>query len=360
MRNIGFLAFGVTTCALVPTALHFVQAGPNQVAKLVAPDMTSIQVNGAKVDVVADRGLIDAGGKVHVTLTATADKRVAIPLTVLVYEARGTGGGRVEEPPGRIAREDVRLDVKDGKTSQTLAFALPGVPAEYMDGTAVFGHYTVLVMPPKLADRLEKARHRVKIAMADISDPNNFMEEYRTLGDSDGDAGSDQAATGPVARVEVSTRTVSDDLRIVAPDTARAASDIAVKVRVKNPTKEAFSAITLTLAAEPREIEGGGLGAWAGLGSDNVQIDAPTGPFALGAHETKELVFHVRAKTAGTLGLFASVECGTDDNADHGCYTPAAHLLPDHALDAIDILPVPDADAAPPVTAQADTAGAKQ
>jgi hypothetical protein len=345
MRNLGLLAFGITTCALVPTTLHFVQAGPNQVAKLVAPDMTSIQVDGAKVDVVADRGLVDAGGQVHVTLSATADKRVAIPLTVLVYEARGTGGGRVDAPPQRVDRRDVRLDVKDGKTSQTLAFTLRGFLAQYMDGQAVFGHYTVLVMPTKAANALEHDRRRVKVGMADYDDPGNFMEAYRTLGD-------DTAA--PVARLEVSTRSSNDELRIIAPDTARAGDDITVKVRIKNSMKYARPAVAVKLAVEPDALDegGNGLGTWTGLGSDDVQVDAPTAPFALAAKESKELVFHVHAKTTGTLGLFASVTCLPSDDNESDCDS-ANMTLPDPTLEAIDILPAPDP--APPKTAQADT-----
>ncbi|HEY1811556.1 MAG TPA: hypothetical protein VGG74_04320 [Kofleriaceae bacterium] len=342
MRNIGLLAFGITTCVLVPTSLHFVQAGPNQVAKLFAPDVSSISIGGAKIDVTADRALVDAGGKVHVTISATADTRVKLPLTLLVYEARGTGGGRVDEPPRRVDRDDLALDVKDGKVTQTLALTLPGFRAEYMDGSAVFGHYTVLVMATKDADKLDRARRHVKVDGMDASDPDDFNGKYAEAGD----AGDGQPA---IARLEFATRTTSDKLRIIAPDTAIAGTDIPVKVRVTNPTKHAFAALSLTLSDEPHESDGDMNVSWAGIGSDGAQID-PLPDFALGAHETKELVVHVHAKATGTLGLFASVGCA--ENADDNqCDGARGRAFDDNALDAIDILPAPEQ---PQQTAQAD------
>jgi hypothetical protein len=344
MRNIGLIAFGITTCALVPTSLHFVQAGPNQVAKLFAPDMTSVSIGGAKIDVTADRALVDAGGKVHVTVSATADKRIKVPLTVLVYEARGTGGGRVEEPPSRIDRQDLTLDVKDGKASQTLAFGLRGFRAEYMDGAATYGHYTALVMATKDADRLDRARRKVTVDGMDLHDPDDFFDAYRQAGDN----GENQPV---VARVEFATRTTSDHLRIVAPDTAISGTDVPVKVRVTNPTKHAFASLSVTLTDNPSDPDGGMNATFVGLGSDDVKIDEQP-VFALGAHETKELVFHVHAKATGTLGLFASVACG-EHAEEQDCYNRNG-LFADNAIDGIDILPAPEQEA-PQKTAQADT-----
>jgi hypothetical protein len=347
MRNIGLLAFGITTCALVPTSLHFVQAGPNQVAKLFAPDMTSVSIGGAKIDVTADRALVDAGGKVHVTVAATAEQRVRLALSVLVYESQGTGGGRVEQPPRRVDRDDITLDVKDGKASQTLAFTLRGFRAEYMDGAAAYGHYTALVMATKDADRIDRARRKVTVDGMDFHDPDGFFDTYRQAGDND----DNQPA---VARVEFATRTTSTQLRIIAPDTAITGTDVPVKVRVTNPTKHAFAGLSVSLDNAPREMEGGMHATFAGLGSDDVTID-PQPDLALGPHETKELVFHVHPKAAGTLGLFASVVC--DDHVDHGgdqdCYEHV-NAFSDIALDGIDILPAPEQEA-PQKTAQADT-----
>src|SRR5262249_37565756 len=158
--------------ALVPAGLHLLQAGPDQIAKLVAPDINSVQLGDAKVDVVTDKSLVPAGGTVHVTVTATADKRTKVPLTVLVYEQAGTGPGRVERPPARVEASELTLDVKNGKATQTLAFKLRGRQIFEMGGPYVWGHYTVLVMPPKQAASLEHGRRRVRIPdAADRDDP---------------------------------------------------------------------------------------------------------------------------------------------------------------------------------------------
>jgi hypothetical protein len=344
MKHIGLLAFGITTSVLVPTAVHQLLAGPNQVAKLVAPDEKSIQVGDAQVDVSIDRGLVDAGGKVHVTLTASAVKQVKVPLAVLIYEQAGMAEGRTEAPPARIGRDEVVLDVKDGKASKTFAFTLPGNRASGMDGTARFGHYTVLVMSPKAADQLE-AKHRHARNSGD--DPKGFFEAYNAIDEGNGADGD--AKSTAIARLDVNTRSSSNHLSIIAGDTARQGDDITVKVRLRNPIKRAFHQVQISLVAQPDELGG----QWRGLASDQVTIDdSPDATFALGAHETRDVVFHVHTTVSGTLGLFASVECTGDD-----CYSEkpgfSAGALNDSVLDAIDIMPAPEGDAAKPAVAAA-------
>ncbi len=53
----------------------------------------------------------------------------------MVYEQEGMGDGRMPNPPERVGRADVTLDV-DGKASRTFAFTLPGYRASTMDGQA--------------------------------------------------------------------------------------------------------------------------------------------------------------------------------------------------------------------------------
>jgi hypothetical protein len=353
MKHIGLVAFGITTSVLVPTALHRLIAGPNQVAKLVAPDEKSILVGDAQVDVSLDRGLVDAGGKVHVTLTASAAKRVKVPLAVLVYEQAGMAEGRTEAPPVNVGSDEVVLDVKDGKASKTFAFTLPGHRAGGMGGPASFGHYTVLVMAPKAAAQLESKRRHARNS---DRDPNGFFEAYNAIDEGNGADGSDAngsgaAKLGAIARLDVNTRTASDHLAIIASDTARQGDDISVKVRLKNPLKRAFKQVELTLAAQPEELGG----QWNGLAREQVTIAAnPDATFALAPHETRDVVFHVHTGETGTLGLFASVECTGDDCYGDG---PSASGLDDSVLDAIDILPAPEqADAKPAQTAQAAVA----
>jgi hypothetical protein len=333
MKHIGLFSFGVTTCALVPTALHLLQAGPNQVGKLVAGDEKSIQIGDAHIDISVDRGLVDAGGKVHVTLTATADKHVRVPLAVLVYEQEGMAEGRTEAPPDRVGRDEVTLDVVSGKATKTFAFTLRGRRADGMDGTARFGHYTMLVMSPKAADELEAKRRRTSNSG---DDPKGFFAAYNN-------AGNDDETPNPkaIARLDVSTRSPSDHLSIIAGDTARVGDDVAVKVRLRNPTRHAFQQVEIALDAQAAELSG----QWRGLAPEQVTIDHnPDATFALAAHETKDVVFHVHTTANGTLGLVASAQCTGDDcYGDEGA-TKATFRLNDSLLDAIDILPAPDGD----------------
>lgn len=380
MNKIGVLAFGVTTCVLVPTTLHVLQAGPNQVAKLVAPDMTSIQVGDAKVDVTMDKGLVDAGGKVHVTLTATSDKRDKVALSVLVYEQAGMGEGRTEAPPNRVGRDEVTLDTKDGKASKTFTFTLPGNRAGTMDGMATFGHYTVLVMPPKLADELEKRRRHTKDSG---SDPQNFFSAYYDIksganvldvapgSDVDVDAANPDVPdtslgkSGQIARLDLSTRTAASHIKIIAGDIAHADDDIAVKVRVTNPTKRDFDSVDISLRTQPEALGG----TWAGIAPESVEIVADAGSdgsaadgtqsVALKAHETKDVVFHVKTSETGTLGLYASMACSGDhcyvDNANGNDYRIVEDLA-DSVLDGVDIMEATDhtQEQGAPQTAQQD------
>jgi hypothetical protein len=332
MKRLGLFAFGVTTCVLVPTTLHVLSAGPNQIAKLVAADQTSLDVAGAKVDISADRGLVDAGGKVHVTLTATADKRTKVSLAVLVYEQAGMGEARTEAPPNRVGRDEVTLDVRDGKATKTFAFTLPGNRSEGMGGRSEFGHYTVLVMSPKAADLLEhKRRHSVDSG----NDPEHFFESYS------GGADTDVGKLGEVARLDVATRTDSDSVKILNGDIAQA-GDIAVKVRVHNPTKQAFSAVSVELHPHTYELSS----HWLGIKEEDVAVDEKEGTtIALAPRETKDLVFHVHTTETGTLGLLATVQCTGDDCYGDAKRSNATHDLNDTVLDAIDVTPADDKQA---------------
>ena len=181
MKHLGLFAFGVTTCVLVPTALSLLEAGPKQVAKLVAPGAKSITLGSAKVDIGVDRSFVDAGDKIHVTLTATSEKHEKVTVAVLVYESTGSGGGRVETPPDRIGRDEVTFDIATVTASKQLAFTLPGFRGQEMEGIAMFGHYTILVMPPADADKLEKLRRRADRVDNPMMDKSGKYEAFESV-----------------------------------------------------------------------------------------------------------------------------------------------------------------------------------
>ena len=345
MKNLGLFAFGVTTCVLVPTALHLLQAGPKQVAKLVAPSARTLTIGNAKVDVAIDRAFVDAGDKVHVTLTATAPTHQKITLALLAYESTGTGGGRVETPPARIGRDEVTLDIVDGTATKQLAFTLPGARPVDMDGEEPFGHYAILVMPPKDADQLEALRRRASRTEDPMQDKGGhvarFEDAYReTDRDPDPDATPDAPAEadakpafgtpGQMARLDINTRSKSAAISVEAPENARAGEDIAVTVRVKNESKKPLEEVTISLSGKPYAIAN----TYLGIDEEHVSIVDGERKEAFAARETKTFVFHVTPTTSGVLGLYATASC-TGEN----CYANGGGMMREVALDAVEIAP---------------------
>jgi hypothetical protein len=336
MNKLGLLAFGVTTCVLVPTTLHLLQAGPQQVAKLTAVDNQTIVIDGAKIEVKVDKGIVDPGQKVHVTLTATADTRTRARVGVLVLESTGTGGGRVELPPDRVGRDEVVLDTRtEGTATKTFAFTLAGNRAQEMEGQAQFGHYTILVMKPEAIDKLEKLRRRaegVQNPMEDYKVIGDFETVYRQLGSqSEDDATQPVATPTEVARLDINTRPSDSPVSISVADSMKVDDDLAVTVKVKNPTKTAIESVKVSLSPTPSLSA-----TYKGLPEDNVAITIDDGKdvISLGPNETKSVVFHVKANATGVLGLFAQAECTNGD-----CYSNGVSAINDGALDAVDVLP---------------------
>jgi hypothetical protein len=332
MHKAGVLAFGITTALLVPATIHVLSAGPAQIQKLVAPDASTIHVGAAKVHVAADRAIIDAGGTVHVTLTAASEKDETVKLAIVVLESRGSDGGRVELPPKVIANDTVALAVKDGKAEHTLAYALRGYRGDEMDGGDAYGHYTIFVMQPKTAAALDKMRKRAAAVDDPMEDAKGtygaFEEAYYDLGKD----GSTLGGPDQVARIDVNTLSPERAVSIVAEDTATVGDDIAVTVRVKNPTKYALDEVVVALQPGQGELEG----HYAGLPEDAATVDDnPNSTIAMKAHETRDVVFHVHATAAGTLGLYATARCDSDACATHH----VDEKLTDGSLGAIDILP---------------------
>jgi hypothetical protein len=327
MRKLGLFAFGVTTCVLVPAARHVLRAGPHQVAKLIAPNDSSLTVNGAKIDVTVDKGIVDPGGKVKVTLTSSARAKVDL----LVYEQQGSDGGRVELPPVRVGYEEVAFA---GAETKSLSLTLRGQRGEGMDGRMPFGHYTIFVLPLGSADKLEKLRHRaakVENPMGDTTGRYNAFENaYYQLGETDN--ANVIAKAGEVARLDVNTRPAGSPLSIIIPDTGKAEADIVVKVRVKNPSEKPVEDVRIRLDSQPSALQG----KYNGIEAEAVEIigqQDDAAQVSLKGREIKDVVFHVKAHKTGTLGLFATARCEND-----GCYSDKkARLLNDNALDAMDI-----------------------
>lgn len=354
MTRVGLFAFGVTSCVLVPAAIHRLSAGPQQVAKLLAPGADSLAIDDTKIKVALDRAIVDPGDKVHVKLTATAPKTHKVTVAVVVLESIGSGGGRVESPPNRIARESITLEAKaDGGATREVSFALPGFRGQEMDGIMQFGHYTILVMPPKAADQLERLRRRAAslgdpmgtdnwapyeafenafrtVRGPDAADSDEFKKVRGVDADStDDEADTDVGAPNLAARLDVTTRPNNSPVRIIAPDSVRPGQEFAVKVRVTNRTKKAVSGVSVHLGM-PQGLIGTD---YKGLAEDDVKIEGPDGDttLALAPRETKALEFKVTVTKPGVLGLYARSECNSES-------CEYDRRLVDGALEAIDVV----------------------
>ncbi|HWO19972.1 MAG TPA: hypothetical protein VNO30_14395 [Kofleriaceae bacterium] len=345
MRHVGLLAFGVTSLLLVPVVLHEITAGSQQVAKLIAPGSSSLAIGDAKIDAAVDRAITDAGDVVHVTLRATAPKASKVTASVLVLEQLGTYNGRVEQPPDRVLLETLTLDAAPGGgAAKELAVRLPGKHG--LDGLRL-GHYTILVLPPKTAEKLDRLRRGAKREGAapgfdPMADPSPRHGAFNSLyydlimpdatEDEDEDEGGTEVAAGSAARLDVMTRAASAAVAIRAPETGVVGQELSVVVQVTNPTKQRVEDLAVQLQEPPFSEN------YRGMGFEQIDMDEVTATLALGPRETKQVAFKLTPKQAGTLGLYASISCSECEYDER---------LSDGSLEAIDIAEAPKPAAAP-------------
>lgn len=339
MRNVGLIAFGVTMCVLVPAAVNRLTAGRAQVAKLFAPSARTLELDdGAKVDISLDRVLVDPGDAIHVKLVASAPTARHVTVGVLVLGSNGTEESRVPSPPVGVAHETVRLDVDaTGHATKELPIRLRGARAQ-LDP---FAHYTILVMPPKAADKLERLRSNARV----IPDPTGGIPSYNRSGEKfqtmywavkseqvpDGD--DELFGHGQIARLEAHTRPKGSSITITAPDTAPRDGKFTVVVTVKNPGKRPLAGLEVSLDTLEGILEHQLEDRYLGLAGSTVAIEAGTTTLDLAGHETKHVEFQVSASAAGVVGLYARARCGD------GCRDVDA--LVTGAVEAIEIVETP-------------------
>jgi len=344
MQKIGLAAFCVTTCVLVPAALHTLTASSKQVAKLAAPDAQALILDGVRIDAAVDKAIVDPGDKVKVTLKATGAKTQKVTVDVLVLEATGTGGGRVESPPNKVALEQVSL-VANGPARE-MSFSLRGYRGAEMEGLSPFGRYTILVMRPRDAKKLDRLRRKGGSDEMGYNEP--FFTMYETVGDSikvdpptqdqdgteasfadvietaneDGSNEPELGTPGTSARLDVVTRPKGSPVAIKSPETARVGEPFTVTVRVTNRSQTRIEKMRVELS-KPEMLYSV---HYKGLDEEHVQMSEPV-EIAMKPRETREIKFTVTASAAGIVGLYAHT--WNDDN----------YNLNDVALDAVEILP---------------------
>jgi hypothetical protein len=318
MRNVGLISFGVTLCVLVPAAVNRLIAGREQVTKLFAPSARTLELeDGAKIDVALDKALVDPGDTIHVKLAASAPTARHLTVGVLVLGSTGTEGSRVPSPPVGVAHETVRLDLDaTGHATKELPIRLRGARTQFEP----FAHYTILVMPPKAADKLERTRSNARIIPepgGGIPSYNRSGEKFQTMywaiqGEQAPEGDEELFAPGKIARLEAHTRPKSSSITIAAPDTAPRDGKFTVAVTVKNPGKRTLTGLEVSLDTLDGMMDDSPKGQYLGLGADAVEIEAGTTKLDLAGHETRRLEFQVTAKALGVVGLYARARCGGD------------------------------------------------
>lgn len=341
MRTYGLAAFVLTTCVLVPAAVHHLRAGHEQVLKFGAPDAQTLSLGGAKIEAKLDHAVVDPGEAIHLKLVASGATGKRLDVGVLVYGSSGDEGSRVPDPPVAVAHETVSLKIDaSGNGTKELAVALRGAITNRYSESA-FVHYTILVMAPKAADRLARLRSRAALVgdnKVGIPSYNKSGEKFMGLYAWGAEPEGEDAklfGEGTLARLAVHTRSINSAIAIETPATAPVGQAFTVAVVVKNRRKKAVSGLEVSLDTPAGVLD-------TSQGTSTV-VTPENESFDLKAGETRRFEFRVTPGEAGVLGLHARVTCQAEN-----C-TPAEALTRSGTFDATEILPAQGAEPATPV-----------
>ena len=352
MKHPGLVAFSLTTFILVPAAIHHLTAGREQIEKMVAPDNSTLKLDTATVAVSLDRYMLDPKDRLNIHLAATEASGKKLELAVLVLGANGSEMSRVPTPPNKVAYRTITLDVVDGVASGDVSIALQGAMQNQYEP---FGHYTVLVGPPKALAKLDRLRAKAGyLGGGDDEDEGipslnrsgeRFMTMYYEIQGDDralaitesdvADVKDDREASaeytrGTIARLEAHTRPVTSAVSLAVPDTTKVGEDFTVQVRVTNPGRNAMKGLKVSLA----EHMGFNL-EYVESPAQHIAIARDAEVIDLGPKETRQIAFTVKANTTGVVGLYAQATCTYDSDDEKACVDVQALAL--GAFDATEI-----------------------
>ena len=338
MRNAGLIAFSVTTCVLVPAAIHQISAGKEQIAKLSAPREDTFELRGAKVKVALDRYMLDPGESLKIQIAATEATGKTLEVGVLVLGSNGTEGDRVPTPPNGVAFRILKLPVKDGVATGDMTVALKG---SSQGRWQPFGHYEVLVGEPNAIEKLENLRRRSDLVGDDeIGIPSlnragsTFMGLYRGWGIPDEEAQSPDLE-GKLARLDAHTRPKSSAVALTVPDTASVEKPFLVSVTVTNPGRRAMKNLEVNLSGQSTFSA-----EYVDPVPSRITVRPDKRAIDLAPHETRTVEFEITPSEAGVIGLYANASCVIDYENETACKDVQALQL--GAFDATEVRPVDD------------------
>jgi len=302
MRKSPLIAFTVTVAVLVPAGMFALDAGPSQRAKLFANKARSLVVDDAHIDVALDRSFANAGGTVHVKLSADKPTKVA----VVVVGSTGSENQRVENPPRAVAHEVVELTADaSGKAVADVPVRLAGAALE--GGNTALAHYQFFVMAPDVADKFEdwrkartdRARNRaVAPASSELAKLTTNIEANWTPG-----YWAVKYRPQAIASLDAYTRQTYAGFSIKAPNHATLEEPFVATVEIKNPTKQPA---TVNVRMHMPMIDD------RVFDQSSVTIEGGEAPIQLAPGETRRVEFTVTARKKGTLALAANADCDDD------------------------------------------------
>ncbi len=123
MRTVA--AFFATLLIAVPAGWHALGADIQTDGPATRPKLKTLQVDGVKVSVELDRGVLMAGGTLKATLIATSEKSKTISLDVRALEDMGYGEERVANPPQQVGKRRITIEsAPEGGKPVEVAFKL--------------------------------------------------------------------------------------------------------------------------------------------------------------------------------------------------------------------------------------------
>jgi len=122
MRTVA--AFLATVLIAVPAAWRVLDADIQRDGPATKPKVQTIEIDGAKITVELDRGLLMAGDKLVARLVATSETPRTIALDVRAMEDMGYGGERIPNPPRQVGRRKLNIQAIPGGKITDVAFTL--------------------------------------------------------------------------------------------------------------------------------------------------------------------------------------------------------------------------------------------
>jgi hypothetical protein len=302
-RHLSLAAFFATVLVAVPAGWRALDADIQTDGPATRPKQHVLHTDGAAVSVDLDRGVLMAGGKLKVTLVATAETPKRIALTVRALEDNGIGEERTPNPPTVVSRKKIILEAAPGGgTPMVIAFDLGS----------------------------RKKKGRVEWYDVDVT-PAGKKDEALAYYDTETDDGTPVPANA--AKVGAAVWSGNTFGMAIDTPTIPAEGPFTVAVRVKNTTKKPMEYLDVEMGGP--ELAYSGMDGLSLYASDDAEFDVKLADDATDASlepgQEKLVTFEVTPRHPGVkkFTLVASGRAGAGGAMDVRTFErPAAPEVP--------------------------------